>query len=71
VRAFLFLEIDKMKVYVVEEIETGNRIRVYGKGTRVYVSKSAAIAKVKHSVTRQVVEYDLVPTGVTFAKENV
>lgn len=52
-----------MKVYVVEEKETGNRIRVYGKGTRVYVSKAAAIAKIQHSKTRRVVEYDLVPSG--------
>ena len=56
-----------MKVYVVEEKETGDRIRVYGKGTRVYVSKSAAIAKIKHSTTRKVVEYDLVPSGPTWS----
>lgn len=60
-----------MKVYLVENIETGERRRVYGKGTRVYVSKSAAIAKVKHSNTQQVTEYELVPTGVRFTKESV
>lgn len=60
-----------MKVYLVENIETGERRRVYGKGTRVYVSKHAAIAKVKYSSTQQVSEYELVPTGVKFTKETV
>lgn len=58
-----------MKVYIVEEIETGDRARVYGKGTRVFVSKAAALAKVKYSEKNQVSEYELVPTGETWRKE--
>jgi hypothetical protein len=56
-----------MKVYVVESIETGDRARVYGKGTRVYVSKAAAIAKVQHKRGLRVAEYELVPTGTTWS----
>lgn len=57
-----------MKVYLVESIETGERKRVHGKGTRVYVSKAAAIAKIQHSTTHRAAEYELVPTGATFTR---
>lgn len=50
-------------MYLVENIETGERRKVYRKGTRVYVSKAAAIAKIEHSKTHRVAEYELVPTG--------
>lgn len=54
-----------MKVYLVENIETGERRRVYGKGTRVFVAKHQAVAKIKYDRTQRVVEYELVPTGHT------
>lgn len=58
-----------MKVYLVENIETGERRRVHGKGTRVYVAKHAAVNALYP--TQQVTEYELVPTGVRFTKESV
>lgn len=57
-----------MKVYVVESIETGDRQRVHGKGTRVYISKAAAIAKIWRNDGNRVAEYNLVPTGETWSK---
>lgn len=56
-----------MKVYVVEDVNTGERGRVYGKGTRVYVSKHAAINRIQYSKTQKVSEYNLVPTGETWS----
>jgi hypothetical protein len=58
-----------MKVYVVETIETGERRRVYGKGTRIYVSKAAAIRSNRDS-TKHVVEYNLVPSGEIWSKQH-
>lgn len=52
-----------MKVYLVEDKETGERGRVYGKGTRVYISKHSAINKIQYDKTKRVTEYELVPTG--------
>lgn len=56
-----------MKVYLVEDAETGQRRRVYGKGTRVFVAKHQAIAKLKNNKTQRVAEYELVPTGETWS----
>lgn len=62
-----------MKVYLVENIETGERRKIYGKGTRVFIQKSAAIKAIGsgwgNQATQQCVEYELVPTGQTWGKQ--
>lgn len=56
-----------MKVYLVEDKETGERGRVYGKGTRVYIAKHQAINRIQYDKTKRVTEYELVPTGETWS----
>ncbi len=58
-----------MKVYLIEDVETGERRKVYGKGTRVYISKSAAINSWRNGQGKRVVEYELVATGENWVGE--
>lgn len=64
-----------MKVYIVENIETGKIINGYSKGTKVYTKEHNAVNLLFHQYRagrgNHVVEYELVPTGRVITKEDI
>lgn len=55
-----------MKVYLIKDKKTGERRRVYGKGTRVYTMRHNAVNAC--STHQYVEEFELVSTGETWGK---
>ena len=64
-----------MKVYVVQNIETGEIVASNSKGTRVYTKEHNAVGLLFNTWRSRggnyVVEYELVPTGRVITKEDV
>lgn len=63
-----------MKVYIVENIKTGQIINGYSHGTKVYTKEHNAVGLLLKQwwsgCGNHVVEYELVPTGRVITKED-